>query len=214
MESDRSLLEINKSETDKIKIILSNVVKMLSSRIYIDNEGEKHFLIDVGTKPKSQSNRGDNTFTIKALNNDKYAIKIIFQKITATGKQSVVSEFLKEYSDHRKIIIVRDYTGKIEKYIHNNNTSVSSANFPAQIFRESDFLSDKASYYEQPRYELLSPKEMEMVKQEYNITDYTANKMLRTDPMTKYFALKKGDIVRIIRPSETSGEAINYRVVS
>jgi len=83
-----------------------------------------------------------------------------------------------------------------------------------QIFRESSFLSDLISYRDQPRFELLSPKEIELFKKEYNTTDYTTKKILRSDPISKYFALRKGDIIRIIRPSPTSGQAIDYRIVS
>ena len=54
---------------------------------------------------------------------------------------------------------------------------------------------------------------MEKFKNEYNATDYTIKKILRSDPISKYYALRKGDIVRIIRPSPTSGEAIDYRIV-
>ena len=83
-----------------------------------------------------------------------------------------------------------------------------------QIFRESALSQDIISQRDQPKFELLNPKEMDQIKAEYNITDYTIEKIMKNDPITKYFALKKGDMIRIIRASPTSGEAIGYRIVS
>ncbi len=37
--------------------------------------------------------------------------------------------------------------------------------------------------------------------------------MFITDPVSKYFNAKIGQVFRIIRPSENAGEAIGYRIV-
>jgi DNA-directed RNA polymerase subunit H (RpoH/RPB5) len=178
---------------------------MLSNRIYIDKKGEKHQLLDQRDTLKNIEERGDGTFTFKANNGDNYAVKIIFQKITAIGKQSVISDFFNEYAKFRKIIVAKDFNNKIADHVARQHT---------QIFKENSMLEDIISHKYQPKYELLTPAEMDKVKSEYNATDYSIQKMMRSDPITKYFALKKGDIIRIIRPSPTSGEAIAYRIVN
>jgi DNA-directed RNA polymerase subunit H (RpoH/RPB5) len=205
MEPDKTLFTAIKPETDKIEIIINNVLIMLSNRIYIDKTGHKQPLLDRDEAKKNISDRGDGTFIITANNSDQYAVKVIFQKISAIGKQSMISEFLKEHGQYKKIIIATDFNNKIADFVTKHHT---------QIFRESALLQDIISHRDQPKFELLSPKEMEAVKSEYNITDYTTKKLLKTDPVTRYFALKKGDIIRIIRASPTSGEGIDYRVVS
>jgi len=178
---------------------------MLGNRIYIDKYGNKQPLIDIEKVEKNMDERGDGTFIIKANNGDEYAVKIVFQKITSTGKQSLVSEFFKEYARYKRIIIAREYTGKIADYMIKHRT---------QIFKESSLLKNIINYRDQPKFELLSPAEMKQFKLEYNVTHYTTKKLTRNDPIAKYFALKKGEIIRIIRPSQTSGEAIDYRIVS
>lgn len=201
MEEKRSLFEINKLENEKTKIIMNNIILMLSNRIFVEKD-IKYPLLD---KDATYKEIGDSIFTLKANNNDNYAIKIIYNKITAIGKQSVINDFIVEYKNYRKIIVAVDYNNKILTFVLQNNI---------QIFRESSLLQDIISNDYQPKFELLSPKEMESVKKEYHITDYTTEKILKSDPVVKYFALKKGDIIRIIRPSPTSGKSIAYRIVS
>src|SRR4029079_10135801 len=123
---------------------------------------------------KKIEDRGDGTYTIKANNGDNYAIKIVFQKISATGKQSVVSEFFKDYAQYKKIIIARDFNNKIADYVSKHHT---------QIFKEALLLDTPIDYPDEPRFELLSSSEMDQFKLEYNATDYTTKKMLRSDPI-------------------------------
>ena len=204
MEPNKSLFAVMKTDSEKTRIIIKNTLIMLSRRIYVDKSGNKHQLSNFSEATKSIEDRNDGTFTVTVTNNDKYAIKIVFQRISATGKQSIISEFFKDYGNYKKIIVARDFNTKISDYVNKHHT---------QIFKESDMLQDIYSYHYQPIIELLNPSEMEAVKKEYNATDYTIKKILKNDAITKYFALKKGEIIRIIRPSPTSGEAIDYRVV-
>lgn len=206
MEENKTLFSVIKTDSNNIRTIINNVAIMLSNRIYVDKDNNKYPLITLKGDEymKMFEDRGDGTFIIKADNGDRYAIKIVLQKITATGKQSIVNEFFKEYAQYKKIIVARDFNNKIVDHVSRHHT---------QIFRESSLLSNIIDYRDQPKFELLSPLEMEMVKNEYNATDYTVKKILKSDPITKYFALKPGDIIRIIRPSPTSGRAIDYRIV-
>src|SRR5208282_767864 len=111
----------------------------------------------------------------------------------------------KEYTNYKKIIIATDYNNKISDFALKHGI---------QIFKECSMLQDIISYRDQPIFELLSPEEMEIVKTEYNMTNYTMNKTSKSDPTVKYFGLKKSNIYRVVRYSPTSGYAINYRIVA
>lgn len=204
MEQNKTLFLVIKSDAEKYKTIILNTLIMLSNRIYVDKDGKKQPLLNFKEAINKIDDKGDNTVIIKADNGDLYAVKIVFQRITSTGKQSIISDFFKDYAQYKKIIVAEGFNNKIADYMTRHRT---------QIFKESALLSNLIDYRDQPKFELLTPTEMGQFKQEYNSTYYTTKKMLKTDAIAKYYALRRGEIIRIIRPSPTSGEAIDYRVV-
>jgi len=99
----RSEHQITKTEDQKIEIIRDHVILMLARRFFIDNNGEKKELLSLDNL-KYPTVGTDRVFTQKTLNGEEYAIKIIFGKVTTSGKQSALSEFIKDYGqqkDHR-----------------------------------------------------------------------------------------------------------------
>lgn len=204
MEKDRKLYSVFKSEPEKTEIIINNVLTMLSNRIYLDSNKDKHALLDHASAKKKLVSKDDNTFTITVNNGDTYAIKIFYQKIMSTGKQSLISEFIKEYESARKIIIANSFNNKTADFASKNG---------AQIFAEGYMLRDLVAQDDQPIFELLSPKEMAAIKMEYGIDETTAPKITKSEAVVKYYNLKKGDFVRVIELSPTSGLIVTYQVV-
>jgi len=80
-------------------------------------------------------------------------------------------------------------------------------------FRENELLIDKLSHVLVPKHELLSEDEKRELYKTYKIKDINLPKILSNDPITRYFGGKKGQIFKITRPSESSGEYIYYRII-
>lgn len=206
-EANRNQFPIMKTETQKIQDIIRNVVKMMSRRIYIDKQDVKHALVaDVATTINDAERRdGDTTIIFQTDDGKKCALKIIFQRLTSITNQPVLNDFLTEFvqNTYRKIVVATAFNNKVAEYIIKNR---------GQIFEEAHMLQDLAAHEYQPKMEVLSPTETAQLKTEYNVEDYTITKITRNDIMTKYFGLKKGDALRIIRYSSTSGYSVGYRV--
>ena len=64
-----------------------------------------------------------------------------------------------------------------------------------------------------PKHIKLNEKESEQLLNKYNISKKQLPKILKNDAVIKDLELKSGDIIKIIRKSETAGEAVYYRVV-
>ena len=64
-----------------------------------------------------------------------------------------------------------------------------------------------------PKHVLLSQTEADEVLKKYRIKPYQLPHIKLSDPPVREIKAKLGDIVRIVRKSQTAGEAVAYRYV-
>lgn len=64
-----------------------------------------------------------------------------------------------------------------------------------------------------PKHILLNEQEKEGLLKQYGITLKQLPRILESDPVIKIIGGKIGDVVKIIRNSQTTGQSVYYRVV-
>ena len=64
-----------------------------------------------------------------------------------------------------------------------------------------------------PKHTILSKEEEDEVLQKYNLTKNKLPKILKSDPVARYYGMKNDQICKILRKSPEVGEAIYYRLV-
>ncbi len=64
-----------------------------------------------------------------------------------------------------------------------------------------------------PKHSIISEKEKKELIEKYKLSLPNFPRILSADPAIQHLHAKEGDIIRIVRPSKTSGEAIFYRRV-
>jgi len=65
-----------------------------------------------------------------------------------------------------------------------------------------------------PDHKIMSEEEVSQLFSSYSITSEQLPKMYHDDPAVKVIGAKIGDVIRIIRTSQTAGRAESYRLVS
>lgn len=63
-----------------------------------------------------------------------------------------------------------------------------------------------------PRHKVLSQSEKTELLKEIKATENQLQTIEPNDPVAKYYGLREGDVVMIIRISETAGKYITYRI--
>ncbi|RCI13991.1 hypothetical protein L249_8047 [Ophiocordyceps polyrhachis-furcata BCC 54312] len=92
--------------------------------------------------------------------------------------------------------------------------SLASVESMAKIecFLEDDLLVNITHHELVPRHVLLSRDEKAALLKRYRLKETQLPRMLQKDPVARYLGLKRGQVVKIIRASETAGRYASYRL--
>lgn len=81
-----------------------------------------------------------------------------------------------------------------------------------ECFLEEDLLVNITHHELVPKHMVLSREEKTALLARYRLKDTQLPRILRNDPVARYFGLKRGQVVKIIRRSETAGRYASYRL--
>ena len=202
--SVNKLLNIEIKGNEKNKIILSNLAKMLTNR----NNVLKPENLEKNTKKLLDQMNENLSFSIKSdYDETVYNIKIHYQKLTTIKKVAPIEDFVLKNKKSKKILILSSINNKVYNQIMQYKN--------IEVFFDYEFMINLIDLNLIPQHHLLTEEEKEIYIQAYQHTQKNnfkgMSKMFASDPVSRYYNMKAGDIVKIMRPSVTSGYSIFYR---
>lgn len=204
------LLPAEKSYHQQISDVKQTIVKIFVNRGFIKIENKEKYI------KKLISDENDDMEYVIQLDNDKnynthipnkkIYIKIFDYKISSINKTSPIGEFISKYDKEYKFVIVDDINAKSEETIESYNT-------PIEIFKFNSLKSDITEHDLVPQHVVLTEDESKKVMESYRAKPRDMPLIRSNDAVAKYFNMKHGEVVKIIRPSPVTGESVAYRLV-
>lgn len=112
-------------------------------------------------------------------------------------------------ADSGIIIISGNLTSQAKQKLTDINLELQ-----VECFNLSELMVNITEHTYVPKHILLSDEEKALLLKRYKIKENQLPKILSTDPVARYLGLRRGNVVKIIRDSETAGKYVTYRITA
>jgi DNA-directed RNA polymerases I, II, and III subunit RPABC1 len=205
------------SLSNKIYLSRPVVLEILSIRGY-DTSNYKNISyeeIDIMLKNSPSKNKDKSPLDIEVSNeSSKTLVKFILTpKIRSSNIVSLAESLLENFEPGDTImIIIKDKLSADESLENNLKQIYDKTSIFVQYFWINQLTFNVTEHHLVPKHEIISEEELSKLIKNLNIKNVDSLPSIKmTDPISKFYGIKEGQVFKITRRSESSGECIVYR---
>jgi len=184
---------------------------MLRDRGYLVSEAElnqskENFTDKFGDEPL----RDQLTILVCKQEDPTDQIFVFFPDEVKIGVSTIKTYFnrMKDEAVHRAVMVM---PGTLTSFAKTSLQDISSK-YHIEQFKENELLVNITQHVLVPEHRLLTAEEKRALLNRYKVSDTQLPRIQVADPVARYYGLQRGQVVRIVRPSETAGRYVTYRL--
>ncbi|XLT27677.1 hypothetical protein HN873_058969 [Arachis hypogaea] len=210
----RRRMVLSEDEIKNLYRIRKTVLQMLRDRGYLVSDLEINNTIEEFKKEFDNfvgKDREDLVINKCKKDNPSEQIYVFFpsKRKVGVGEIKAYTKRMHSQKVFNAILVCQE---KITEFAERSITEISSQ-FHWDVFQENELLFNVTEHHLVPVHQVLTDAEKNALLEKYTVEGIQLPKIQVDDPVARYYGLKPGQVVKIIKPSETAGRYVTYRYV-
>lgn len=198
-------------EASRLFRVYKTVSAMLEKRGYLVPREMKE-MTPAGFTAKFGENvtRDALTILVEKADDETNQLFVFFPEDEKVGVKPIktMTDRMREESVFNAILVLRvDITPFAKQAVQEMSDS-----FRIEHFKEAELLVDITEHSLVPEHQVLTQNEKQELLKRYRLKETQLPRIQTNDPVARYYGMKRGMVVKIIRPSETAGRYVTYRI--
>ena len=203
-------------EMERLFKVKRTLMQMCHDRMYLVTQSELDMTLDQFKEQYGNGVKGQlrASMTFLVAHNDDPTEQLLVKFTEDDGKVGINTvktccQKMQEENIYRAILVVRQGMTPSAKQA----LIAMAPKYVIEMFLEAELLFNVTEHQLVPEHIVLTNEEKKELLDRYKLKESQLPRMQTLDPISRYFGLKKGQVVKIVRPSETSGRYVSYRLV-